>query len=104
MIIDLVRKFVLEHKIKNKYYNHINHIRLYEEILILVELVRIRGQNIIEAFYQVKDKSLLKQKLDFPKVNKPTNKVVRMKNNFKTQLKEREIQAVSNFKEYIKVD
>jgi len=51
-------------------------MRLYKQIIIPAEMVRSRGEK-TECFSRIKAKGIIKWKIKFPQVNKPTIKAKR---------------------------
>ena len=76
MIIEYAEQYIKEKNMDNTIFNQINHIRLYKEMIIPVELVRVRGRDRTKAYNKLEAKSILKQKVNFPIVTKPTIKSV----------------------------
>ena len=59
-------EYFKEKNLKNEVFNLINHVRLYKQAIILVELVGSRGQRTIECYDKITTRSMLRWKIDFP--------------------------------------
>ena len=69
-------------------------------MLLLAELVGARRRSIIADFYNIREKSLIKQKSDFPKMKWSAPAAAKVWNQFK-QIKTKDFHALYNFRDYV---
>ena len=70
-IIEYTLEYTLFQKWNKKNISKINQIRLFKQAILLCELVRMNGREIIECFYDINIKSCLVWKLPQLTVPKP---------------------------------
>ena len=99
-IIKLAEEFVKEKEEKLRIYNKINHVRLQKKMIILAELVGIRGMQSTQCFDNINEVSLIKWKIQFLIVKKLSIGVVRKQNQFKQWLITKLLYIVYNFKAF----
>ena len=59
-LIEIAREFMKEKELKEYCMDKINHVRLYKQMVLLVELVSGRGRKQTKAYDKIEAKSLLK--------------------------------------------
>ena len=74
IIMDYAIDYVNKRNLLKKILASINHMRLYKEMILLCELVRIEGSCKTLEFRNINDKSCIKWKIKFPKLPKPSKK------------------------------
>ena len=78
IIIDYAKKCIKKQKLSRDKFNQINHIYIHKKLILLAELVGLRGTNVTVAFYNINEMSLLKQKLEFLNVKKLLSLVIKV--------------------------
>ena len=73
--MDIAREFIKEEKLNGNAWNEINHVQLKKKMILLLELVDMKGKAQTEVYNNIKAKSLIKQKINFPMIKEPTQKV-----------------------------
>ena len=82
IIMSIAREYVKEKDLLNGFWDEINLIRIYKKMILLLELVGVKGRCRIEAYDNVNKKSLLKWKIDFSKVKKLRKKAIEIWKEF----------------------
>ena len=76
-------------------------MRLYKQMILSIELVDYTERIVSEAFEKDEYKSVLKQKVQFPQVQKPIVIAVKMWQEFKKWLKIKNIPTTYDSYEYV---
>ena len=87
-----------EKELKNDAVDQINHIRLFKNIIIPIEIIRARGLETTEYYNKIEAKSIIEQNIDFPLITKPNIKAIQTWNRFKEWLKMKELCTIYDFK------
>ena len=97
ILIEFVVEYVKEKGLKNNSINQINHVRLFKKVILLAEIIGVRGRA-AEWYERIEESSMLEQNIEFSLIENPNIKVIQIWNKFKEQLRVKELNTVYNFK------
>ena len=97
-LMEFAADYAKEKELKNDVFDQINHVRLFKNIILLVEIVGARGLVTTECYDKIEVKSIIEWKIEFPPIAKPNTKATQTWNKFKEWLKMKELHTIYNFK------
>ena len=98
--MEFAEEFITSEKKEISELQMINIVRNYKKMYLPVELVGIRGVNQTSVYNDIKERSSIRQKWDFPPIKPPKGKKVTIQNNFKAWIKQQRIYIAFDFYDY----
>ena len=87
ILMEFIAEYVKEKGLKNDSVDQINHMRLFKKVILLAEIIRVRGLATIEYYERIEEKSMIEWNIEFSLIEKPNTKAIRTWNKFKEWLK-----------------
>ena len=76
ILMEFIAEYVKEKGLKNNFIDQINHIRLFKKVILLEEIIRVRGSATTECYETIEERSILEWNIEFPLIEKPNIKVI----------------------------
>jgi len=96
-IMDYAIEYAKEKEMDEKIIPLINHVRLYKRIILLCELVGLKGREETKSYKNELERSCLMWKVPFPILPKPSEKSIGLWLEFIQWLKSKEIMTICDF-------